>query len=111
MHPNLIAQLREMKATGGQPLLLEVGDGDGGAGRSDGVAERAGAAVGIGGFDGEGCSGGGAGRAAQDTRRSQRGPGGQRAAGDGVGVRCGSAAGSDGLRVGRAYSRRGQRGR
>ena len=31
MHPSLIALLREMKATGGQPLLLEVGDGDGGA--------------------------------------------------------------------------------
>jgi hypothetical protein len=31
MHPALIAKFREMKATGGQPLLLEVGDGDGGA--------------------------------------------------------------------------------
>ena len=31
MHPGLIALLRQMKATGGQPLLLEVGDGDGGA--------------------------------------------------------------------------------
>jgi len=31
MHPGLIALLRNMKATGGQPLLLEVGDGDGGS--------------------------------------------------------------------------------
>jgi hypothetical protein len=31
MHPGLIALLREMKATGGLPLLFEVGDGDGGA--------------------------------------------------------------------------------
>ena len=31
MHPSLIAKFRSMTATGGQPLLLEVGDGDGGA--------------------------------------------------------------------------------
>lgn len=31
MHPGLIAKLRSMTATGGLPLLFEVGDGDGGA--------------------------------------------------------------------------------
>ena len=32
MHPTLIAQLRKIKDTAGLPLLLETGDGDGGAG-------------------------------------------------------------------------------
>ena len=31
MHPGLIAKFRSMTATGGLPLLFEVGDGDGGA--------------------------------------------------------------------------------